>query len=125
MVLCDGAAGLEKTATGWTVAAAGKFAVMVGFFVVEGQFGAGFNRAQGIKFRAFANNAHESIRRTGMVDEPESASGLGSINGFVVVHLDNGNVLLIFGSSPAFSSADKFSLIFSQFLSSPERDFGV
>jgi len=113
---------LDAPPTGGPPASAGKCAVVVRVFVVEGEFGSGLKGLQGIKFRSFSDNSHVGIGGAGMVDEPKSAGLVFSVDGFVVIDFHNGNLRLSLCPSSAFASANQFSLIFTDFLPGAEVD---
>ena len=102
----------------------GEFSVVMGVAIVERQLGSGLDKAESIKLCPFSNNSHERIGGAGMVDKPESAGLLGSVDGFVIIDFNYSNPLLSFGALSPFSLCNKFPFVLADFLPCSQRDFG-
>jgi hypothetical protein len=101
-----------------------KFSVVMGVAIIKREFCPSPDKAEGIKFCTFPNNSHKGIRGAGMIDESESRCLVGTIDRLSIIHLDNSNPLLGFGSFSPFSVRNAFSFVLADFLAPSQRDLG-
>jgi hypothetical protein len=59
-----------------------------------------------------------------VIDKPESRRLVGGINRLSIIHFNNGDPLLSFGSSSSFPLADSFSGVLADFLPTLQGDRG-